>query len=287
MQYVDEGRLDLDAPLARYLPAFSGRGRDEVSAWHVLTHTSGLPDLPMATLRARRPSYQQLLSEALGGVPAWEPGSRYEYNSAAWVLLSESMARLSGMAFATALRTRLTQPLGMVDTTFDARYARARIRPMDGFGIGNRIVGELLLRFLARAQLPGGGLFGTVPDLLRLGQALLPPPPEARNGEANVRVLSRSAIARMSERQTDGIPHVAEDGSSSYVAQALGWRKPGPGWPASEAAITHGGISGSRIWVDPEHGFAYAFLTNLWAAPDDPAIEILDEVYRALGRSAA
>ena len=47
MQYVDEGRLDLYAPIARYVPGFAGDGREAVTAWHVLTHTSGLPDMPV------------------------------------------------------------------------------------------------------------------------------------------------------------------------------------------------------------------------------------------------
>ena len=174
MRYADEGRWDLRAPLERYVPGYGGGGRESVSAWHVLTHTSGLPDIPIETLRRERPTYARLVATVRGQVPRWAPGSRYEYSSSAWVLLAEAMATLSAMPFPQALRLRLTGPLGMVDTTFDPRADRRRVMPVAGLGADHRLVGELLLRFLARATMPGGGLFGTVDDLLRLGRSLLP-----------------------------------------------------------------------------------------------------------------
>jgi len=278
MQYVDEGRLDVHAPLVRYLPELDG-GAGVVSAWHLLTHTSGLPDIPVETLRKKRPTYQNTLAFVGASQPAWPPGSRYEYNSAAWVLLSEAMARLSQMPFAEALEQRLTRPLGMADTNFDPRQQRSRVVPVRGSRMDNRLVQELLLRFLARAQMPGGGLFGSLPDLLRLGRALLP----ADGTSGGPRVLSGTAIDEMGRSQADGLTHQGQDGRLHEIRQGLGWRKPQREWPGSERAFTHGGISGGRLWVDPEVGFAFAFLTNLWQAPLEPAIEILEAVYRAAG----
>jgi len=275
MRYADEGRWDLHAPLARYLPGYEGSGREAVTAWHIMTHTSGLPDLSLDELRRRRPSYAWLLEDSRARVPRWAPGSRYEYNSTVWVLLAETMAGLSGMPFAQALRTRLTGPLGMVDTSFDPRRARRRVQPVSGFDMRNRLVAEVLLRFLARAQLAGGGLFGTLPDLLRLGRSLLP------RADAP-HVLSESAVEAMARPQTEGIPHIAEDGTEAYVGQAVGWRTPGPGWPDRPGVITHGGISGSPIWVDRPAGMAFALLTNRWEAPDEPTIALLESVYESL-----
>jgi CubicO group peptidase (beta-lactamase class C family) len=279
MQYVDEGRLDVHEPLARYLPEFDGDGREEVSAWHILTHTSGLPDISVETLRQERPSYRNALEFVRSSRPAWPPGSRYEYNSAAWILLSETMARLSQMPFPEALARRLTRPLGMLDTGFDPRQQRSRVVRVQGSRMDNRLVQEMLLRFLARAQMPGGGLFATLPDLLRLGRALLP----GDDAEDGQRVLSGAAIEEMGRAQTDGLTHADTDGRVREVRQGLGWRKPQDDWPGSARAFTHGGISGGRLWVDPEAGFAFVFLSNLWQAPLEPAIEILEAIYRAPG----
>jgi CubicO group peptidase (beta-lactamase class C family) len=279
MQYVDEGRLDVHAPLRRYLPELAGSGVDDISAWHVLTHTSGLPDIPVETLRRQRPAHDRLFDVVAASRPGWPPGSRYEYNSAAWILLAEAMARLSGMPFASAMELRLLGPLGMADTTFDGRPMRGRIVAMQGSRNDNRLVQEVLLRFLARARMPGGGLFGSLDDLLRLGRSLLPRDPDV----PGPRVLTQAAIDEMGRQQAEGLNHVGLDGRAHEIHQALGWRKPQPGWPGSSAVMTHGGISGARIWVDPQAGFAFAFLTNVWQAPLEPVIEILEAIYRARG----
>jgi CubicO group peptidase (beta-lactamase class C family) len=279
MAYVDEGRLDLREPLTSYLPEVPGGEFGAVSAWHVLTHTSGLPDLPLDRIRTERPNYQRILARTLQTTPRWSPGSRYEYNSAAWVLLSELMARLSGMPFPDALRLRLTSRVGMTETVFDARPFRSRVVRVDGVRADNRLIGEVLLWFLAQATLPGGGMFSTVSDLLRLGRALLPSA-DAANGD---RILSREAVSEMARPQLEGIPYVADDGSVSSVEQGIGWRLGGGAWPSGDGIITHGGVSGSRLWVDLERDLAYAFLTNVWDAPSDAAIAVLEAVYRAHG----
>ena len=85
----------------------------------------------------------------------------------------------------------------------------------------------------------------------------------------------------MAEQQVAGVPAVAEDGSATYVEHGLGWRRSGGDWPAGDSVLTHGGRSGSRLWVDPERGFAFACVTNVWGVSSESAIAVLREVYRA------
>ena len=87
----------------------------------------------------------------------------------------------------------------------------------------------------------------------------------------------------MGRQQTRGMTTRGPDGAEQEVRQGLGWRKPQAGWPGSDSAFTHGGISGGRLWIDPQAGFAFAFLTNLWQAPIEPAIEVLGDIYRSRG----
>ena len=89
----------------------------------------------------------------------------------------------------------------------------------------------------------------------------------------------------MAALQTSGIPHIAADGTHTEVAQALGWRQPGPGWPQRPDVITHGGISGSRLWIDRRAGLVFALLTNRWQAPDEPVIGLLESVYEEHDRA--
>lgn len=277
MQLVDEGRLDLGSPVSRYVPEFRGGARDRVTAWHVLTHTSGLTDVPIEMLRRERPSYAQLVRKVCREEPAFEPGTRYAYASDPWYLVAEIIARLTGMPFAEALRRRLLDPLGMRSVTFDPRGRGRQVSMVHGVPMRNRVVRALILRFLARATLPGGGLFGNLEDLLRFGRAMLP----RTEAGAGPRILSGRAIDEMTRDQTRGIPWVGQDGTSQPVHVGLGWRLRPSGAPGSARSFTHGGKSGARLWVDPEAGLVFAFLTNLWDAPDEPAFAVLDEVYRA------
>jgi CubicO group peptidase (beta-lactamase class C family) len=128
--------------------------------------------------------------------------------------------------------------------------------------------------------MPGGGLFGSLPDLLRLGRALLP----IETAAPGPRVLRQTAIREMSRPQAEGLTHTGQDGRIHEVRQGLGWRLPQREWPGSAHTFTHGGISGGRLWVDPEAGFAFACLTNLWQAPVTPALEVLGAIYRARAR---
>ena len=277
MRYVDEARLELHRPLEHYLPDLAGADAGAVTAWQVLTHTSGLPDMPVQSMRQERPTYERTLAFMRESRCVSAPGTAYQYNSASFILLAEVMAALSGAPFDEALRWRLTEPLGMTDSTFDARPSRDRVLPVHDIGADNRIVQEIMMRFLAAAQMPGGGMFGTLGDLLRLGRALLP----ADAAMPGPRVLSQAAIDEMTRNHTDGWTHISEDGVEREVRQGLGWRKPQRHWSGSPSAFTHGGISGGRLWVEPEAGFAVAFLTNRWQAPIEVSLSVIDEVYRS------
>lgn len=280
MRYVDEGRLDPSEPLVRYLPEFTGAGRDVITAGHILTHSSGLPDMPVDELFSRRPGFDEALGVALASTPTFAPGSRFSYASSPFLLLAEVMARASGISFAETMRTRVTGPLGMADTSFDPRYDRKRAVSLKGLEINNRIVEEVLVRFLARATLPGGGMFGTLADLLRLGRSLLPPV-EQPEGATAPRILSADAIGEMSRLHTQGLIESLEDGTTQPARYGLGWAKPSEQMPGTPSAFTHGGAAGGRLWVDPDADLAFVFLTNQWGASSETGFGVLDEVYRA------
>jgi CubicO group peptidase (beta-lactamase class C family) len=287
LQLVDEGRLDIHRPVGELVPAFRGGRRDLVTPWHVLTHTSGIPDLDLDRLRRSRPSYRALLARVIASEPAFEPGSRYAYASDGFYLLAEILRVLTGMGFQDALRTRVLAPLGMDDTRFDVRPVLGRAVDVHGVGPANPITRRLITRFLAAATLPGGGLFGTAEDLLRFGRAMLPRDPGAPDAP---RVLSADAIELMTREHTAGVPELLEDGTTREPHYALGWHKPRPApagqvtlagvaLPATTAAFTHGGISGTRLWVDPERGLVAVVLSNRWAIDQESIARIVATVY--------
>ena len=160
MQLVDEGRLSVHDPISRYVPEFSGPGKEAVTVWHVLTHTSGIPDMDMMLYLKKRLTAEQAFARVCAETPSFEPGSRYSYASDSFYLLAAVISRLTGLPFAEALRRRVLGPVGADDIRFDPRALRSRIVRVHGVGVDNRLVQEVVLRFLARATLPGGGLVG-------------------------------------------------------------------------------------------------------------------------------
>lgn len=311
MRLVDAGRVDLDAPIGRYVPAFGGAGKDRVTVRHVLTHTAGVYDVPTEILRTKRPSAARMLEIVCREPLTFVPGRRYEYCSSSFYLLADILARAEERPFPEALHRLVLEPAGMADTTFDPRHDRSRIVPVEGVPLRNIVVRELVLRYLARATNPGGGLWGTCIDLLRFGAALTPT--AIRDGHG---LLSQAAVDEMTREQTSGILEVSADGATRDPRYALGWGKPrldggipsvvggsapplgddvstghppidglaaapGDAVPASPRSFTHGGATGTRLWVDPERDLVFVFLTNQWGAGDGPMFEVLKGVYDA------
>ena len=290
MQYVDEGRWDLHAPLGRYLPGFDGSGREAVTAWHILTHTSGLADMSLEELRRKRPDYACLLADCRARVPRWPPGSRYEYNSAVWVLLAETMATLSGMPFDRALRLRLTGRLGMLDTTFDPRYARRRVQPVCGVTMRNRLVAR------GAAALPRPRPAGRRRPLRHAARSVAlrqcppatatsPGGPSAdgpRSGTTRpAGTLSEAAFTAMAAPQTTASPTSPRTAASATSARPSGGARRGrvgrSGTASSRTVASRARGSG---WTAPAASSSRS-LANRWEAPDEPTMAILEAVYEA------
>src|SRR5579871_5079374 len=80
LQLVDQGRLDLERPIAEYLPAFGQGGKESVTTWHVLTHTSGMHQAANTVERSNlRMTAADHLDQALRVGLTAPPGSRLEY----------------------------------------------------------------------------------------------------------------------------------------------------------------------------------------------------------------
>lgn len=280
MQVVEEGRLDLHAPLARYLAEFDVPEKRRVTTWHLLTHTSGVPDIPTEFIRRRRPSAAEMTRLALTGSLRFEPGTRWEYCSASYYLMGELIRRLTGIDYVEYLQQRLFQPLGMV-ATFDPRRRGRPIVPIKGVGADNPLTRFLLLRYVVSIAPPGGGLFGTLDDLLTFGAALLRP----RRSERGHVPLEPETVALMGEDHTRGLPGVFH-GEERPVHFGLGWNKPTlmGDVPGSAGVIAHGGATGTSLWIDPDAGLVFVYFTNQWEPDRSPQMEALAGVYEVLAR---
>lgn len=124
LQLVEEGRIDLQQPIMRYLPEYRGPGADRITVHQLLNHTSGLVNFDQVksaedAIQHGMPQYQlpqtadQLLTRAAGATLANAPGTVFDYNNGDYLLLGRLVEVQRGQSFADVLRARILQPLGM------------------------------------------------------------------------------------------------------------------------------------------------------------------------------
>ncbi|CAA9308064.1 MAG: Beta-lactamase class C-like and penicillin binding proteins (PBPs) superfamily, partial [uncultured Gemmatimonadaceae bacterium] len=251
-QLVGERKIDLDAPVQRYLPQWTGAGKERVTVRHLLTHSGGLP--------AWRPLHKEATSAAgaLALVFATEldtvPGARYLYSDMGAILLGQVVERVSGEPLDRYLARRLFGPLGMRDTRYRppavelARVAPTEYDPWRQRKLRGEVHDE-------NAAALGGvaahaGLFSTGHDLARFARAYL-------NGGTldGARVFDAAVLRQFTARQDSALSH-----------RALGWETPtgqnSAGRLMSRSAFGHTGFTGTSFWVDPGHDLFVILLTN-------------------------
>ena len=280
MNLVDDGLLSVHDPLVRYIPEFANApGKADVTPWHLLTHTSGVRDYPVDDIRRKRPSAADMTQTAIDAPLAFLPGSRYAYCSTSFLLLTRLIEKLTGQNHVAYLRERVLDPLGM-ETTFDPRGSKRQIVAVEGVGVDSRLMRFIVLRYLAAVALPGGGLFGTLDDLLRFGAGTLRP----RRETDRFVPLSPESIALMQQDQLNGSVSGDFDGEERAMHFGLGWGKPTQmrHLPGSQGVVSHGGATGTRIWVDPESELVIVYFTNQWSADRGPETEAIQGIYAAM-----
>ncbi len=281
MQLVEDGKVGLHQPIADFEPRLGelGGGKERVTPWHVMTHTSGLSDFDPRVIGRKRPSGATMTRHVIESPLRFEPGTKWEYISASFYLLTLIVERVTGVGYREYLDTRLQQPLGM-HATFDPRRAGRPIVAVHGIGVDSFLTRFLVLRYMARAALPGGGLFGTLEDMTSFGAALLEP----REIDGQSLPLRSETISQMATDQTRGEVAGDHDGEQVPVHHGLGWGKPTlmRDVPGSANVFSHGGASGTRLWVDPDAGLVFVFFTNRWAAERGVETEALRGTYDAM-----
>ncbi|HYB44156.1 MAG TPA: exo-beta-N-acetylmuramidase NamZ domain-containing protein [Candidatus Methylomirabilis sp.] len=249
----EQGRIDLDAPLGRYLKEFNTAAFQDVTVRRVLTHSAGLPDMPSREAMARRfPEAARI--QARAGL-AMAPGTAFLYSDTGFILLAEAVRRVSGEPLDKFVERRFYGPLGMRHTSFRPPDTwRPLIAPTEVVGSGG-----IPLRGVVHdgnARLLGGvaghaGLFSTADDLTRYCRMLLGG--GALDGR---RYLKTSTVRAMFTPEMIG-----------ETMRGLGWdiaspysRPLGSYFPIG--SVGHTGFTGTSIWMDPETQTYAIVLTN-------------------------
>ena len=265
MMLVDEGKVNVDDPVEKYLPEFRGqwlaadqsndhlflkKPKHPITVRNILTHTSGLlfrspmeePTLDLLPLRVAVRSYAMTPLQ-------FEPDSKYQYSNAGINTAGRLIEVVSGMPYEEFLDKRLFDPLGMKDTTFWpsdeqlARLAKSYKPNADKTKLEETTVTQLRYPLNDRAYrypMPAGGLFSTASDVARFCQMIL-------NGGVfeGKRYLSEAAVRQMTSKQTGALP-------DSY----------GFGWGGVGNSFGHGGAYATNMNIDAQRGLITVFLVQ-------------------------
>jgi CubicO group peptidase (beta-lactamase class C family) len=254
---VDQGKLRLDDPVAKHLPAFAVRGKEAITVEQLLLHTSGLvADNPLADYQDSR---DKALERVLALAPERPPGSRFVYSDVNYIVLGLLVERVSGMPLDQFAARHVFGPLGMHETTFlPGAKLRERAAPTEQRD-GQWLLGEVHDPRAARLGGVAGhaGLFAPVDDLAVFCRVLLD------GGRLDGKQVWPASVV-----QALTTPRPVPLANERKGLRTLGWdvdtpysANRGSGFRAG-TGLGHTGFTGTSIWLDPDSGTAVLFLSN-------------------------
>ena len=250
MQLVEQGKIRLNDPLAKYLPEFAQNGKEDITIRQLLTHYSGLaPDLDLTTpWESKNTAYQLAFVEP----PETTPGSGFIYSDINFIMLGALVEKISGEPLDVYTEKHIFAPLKMTHTRFLPPASwRPKIAPTQ-YDENNHMLRGVVHDPTSRRM--GGvaghaGLFSTADDLAKFAQTLL-------NGGDGI--LSPLAVAKMTSPETP---------PSAPILRGFGWDIDSPfssnrGDLLPVGSFGHTGFTGTSIWIDPTTKTYIILLTN-------------------------
>lgn len=267
---AERGELDFDAPVGSYWPEFAQQGKGEMPVRYLLTHQSGLHEMPPDLPAGAAYDWETMVEALAAQKPAWEPGSKHQYEALTfgW-LVGEVIRRVSGKTPGEFVRDEIAGPLGIdffigLPAAEDGRVAmilRDERQPPPPTSPAATI--DWNSRECRAAEIPAANGHGNARALATLYGAL------ALGGElGGIRLLEPASVERAAALQVDGIE---ESGTHMYRTLGFMRRFAQDGDVRPESSFGHAGAGGSQGFADPvaKVGFGYAMNQMLSATPEE------------------
>lgn len=258
MQLADEGKLDIDAPVRRYLPEFQladEQAAAQITVRQLLCHTAGFEGDIFTDTGPGDDCVEKFVATLGSVAQLFPPGEMFSYNNAGFCVLGRIVEVLRGKQYDACLREQLFAPLGLTHAATTAneailfRAAVGHIEPGPDAEPQPAPVWSL-----ARSNAPAGSMLAMRPrDLLTFAQMHM----SGGVSPDGTAVLSPATVAAMQERQVK-LPELAIMGTS----WGLGWEM--FDWPGGPVIGHDGGTIGQSAFLRmvPELDVAIALLTN-------------------------
>ncbi len=173
-QLAEQGKIEMNAPVSRYLPEYPARTGDKVTIHQLLNHTNGIvgyTELPAFGKISRDPYTPTKFLEVFSKLDLmFEPGTKFSYSNSGYFLAGVVAEKVSGKSYEKLLQERIFDPAGMKDSGYDSTRPLLTKRAA---GYDNTFDGFVNTSFIEMSQpYAAGSLYSTVEDLYRWDQAL-------------------------------------------------------------------------------------------------------------------
>src|SRR5437763_5937150 len=271
MQLSKKGKIDLDAPVIRYLPYF--KLNDEryraITIRQMLSHTSGIPDT--VTYNWDKPEYdagalERFVRSIADQKLVFAPGEKFAYSNTAYEILGDVIAKVSGESFEDYVQHNILTPVGMKDSTLLVREANPRLLTSPHVMENNKVVVSKIFPY-NRAHSPSSTLYSSIEDMSRWAIANL------NRGELDAkRILKSETIDSMWRPVADALG--MKEGISWFTTEKQGHR----------FVLHSGGDVGfeSLLLLAPEDGVAVVAMSNFAAQDHDYVEEFVNAAVRIM-----
>jgi CubicO group peptidase (beta-lactamase class C family) len=304
---ADQGRVDLDAPVARYWPEFAQAGKERLAVRWLLSHRAGLPAISKTLPSDALLNWDVMTAALAEQEPWWEPGTRHGYHALTFgYLVGEVVRRVAGRSIGAYCREEITGPLGIdfhigLDARDDARCAQVIAAPPPAPGAPNPLAGvsqdpnSLAMKAIGN---PAGAMRISTVNSRAWRGAEVP----AANGHTNARALARfyGVLARggeldgvrvLSPEQIERCHQIESDGIDAVVGVpmrfGLGFRltQPAARYGPNPRTFGHTGAGGSLGFADLDAKLGFAYTMNQMGSHillDPRVVALLDALYAAM-----
>lgn len=271
VQLASAGRLSLNEPVREFVDGFNRGPLRAITIRHLLTHSSGLPDMLLNNndLRARHASLAEFVSETARVTPEFPAGTSCRYSSMGFAVLAEIIEQISETPLPELLRRDLFDPLQMQDSWLGIPSAefeelQSTLMPCE-LPLWQQQAADWNWnsRYWRCLGAPWGGMTSTSNDLGRLAVCML----NQGTSPDHQPIIHPLVISSSTQNQTFHMSGLVES-DRLHRPWGLGWRF---NWPdhatcfsdfVSSEAYGHWGATGTLMWIDPKTQIWCVILTN-------------------------
>lgn len=306
---ADQGKLDFEAPVAKYWPEFAAAGKSGLPVKYLLNHKAGLAAIRTPLKHEELFSWEKVTSELARQEPWWEPGAKHGYHAITfgW-LVGEVVRRISGKSLGAYFRDEIAGPLDAdayigFGPALDSRVAPIISGPppkpgepdafalmmRDPESVSAKAIGNPPTMMLPEttnsrawrgAEIPGANGHATARALARIYGAL------ARGGEVDgVKLFSAAELPRCHTEQSRGMDEVLKFPTRFGLGFMLS--QPGAQYGPNPRSFGHPGAGGSLGFADPDARVGFGYVMNQMGPPasvllDPRCAALIDAVYASL-----